>query len=264
MVYPAEIDLMNHLGAGCMQGGHGFQVSGQYQAPFSVGLPVGHLSGGLGNGDKSDLDPWSDGHPIELLLPFAGRHLIIHQNNEIDAQGTAPPDHHLSVDKPVIDPAQHDGHQGSLIEAWPVAAARVAASWGESVRWKTKSTSMARLTPVTTLTDCSDRKRLRTAKRQEPLAISTNTTAGGLYTAANTRCSSVSRSQPVFDTGVRAASTPLICSAAFTSASAIAPWQTTTPRNSSLILFLEILLDSALLLHPLDETRVECSGHVYS
>ena len=56
--------------------------------------------------------------------------------------------------------------------------ARVAASSGESVRWNTKSTSIARFTPVTTLTEGSPRSRFNTAKEQDPLARSTNTTAG--------------------------------------------------------------------------------------
>src|SRR5215203_3605493 len=123
---------------------------------------------------------------------------------------------------------------------------------------------MARFTPVTTLTSGSLRSRLRTAIRQEPLARSTNTTAGCPATAAITRSSSATRSQPLFETGMRAPVRPLICSAACTSAAASGPWHTTTPRSSSLIVLLEVLLDPTLFLHALDEASIECRGHIHS
>ena len=79
--------------------------------------------------------------------------MIIYQDDEIDAQRPAPTDHDLAVHQPVVDAAEHDRHQGVPIALPPASAARAAASPAERSRWKTKSTSMARLTPVTTFTD---------------------------------------------------------------------------------------------------------------
>src|SRR4051812_30552820 len=128
MMNATEIDLVNYLRAGGVQGGHRVQIAGQDQSSLAVGLPISHLARGLGHGDESDVDSGSHRHTVQLLFPLAGRDLIVHQNDEINAQGSAPPDHHLPVDEPVVDPTEEDGHQGSLIDAWPVAAARVAAS----------------------------------------------------------------------------------------------------------------------------------------
>src|SRR5205823_1061573 len=103
-----------------------------------------------------------------------------------------------------------------------------------------------------------------TANRQEPLARSTNTTAGRPSTAARTRSSRVSRSQPVLLTGTSAPGTPLICSAACTKASAREPWHTTTPCNSSLIVLLQILPQAPLFFHSLNQTGIERRGDVDS
>src|SRR3954462_3754026 len=263
VVNAAQVDAMNDLGAGGMQRGHGLEVSGEDQAALSVVLPFPQMRRCVGHTDESDLDLGIHGHPIELLLPVTGSHLIIDQDDEVDSQGAAPSDNYLAVDETVVDSAEHDRHQGILIDFSPAAMARVAASSGESVRWNTKSTSIARFTPVTTLTEGSPRSRFSTANEQEPLARSTNTTAGRPRRAASTRSSSVSRSQPVFDTGTSAPGIPLICSAACTSAPAREPWQTTTPSSSSLIVLLEVLPDSALLLHSLDQAGVEGRGDVH-
>src|SRR6185503_7558445 len=264
VVNAAQVDAMNDLGVGGMQRCHGLEVSGKHQAAFSVVLPFPQMSRCIGHTDESDLDVRIYGHPIELLLPVTGRHLIINQDDEVDPQRPAPSDDYLAVDETVIDPAEHDGHQGILIDFSPAAMARVAASSGESVRWNTKSTSIARFTPVTTLTEGSPRSRFNTAKEQEPLARSTNTTAGMPRRAASTRSSSVSRSHPVFDTGTSAPEIPLICSAACTSAPAREAWQTTPPSSSSLIVLLEVLPDSTLLLHSLDQAGIESRGDIHS
>src|SRR5215204_2587259 len=221
---------MDDLGVGGMQRGHGFGI---------------------------------DGHAIKLLLPVAGRDLIVDQDDQVDPQRAAPSDHHLAVDETVVDSAEHDGHQGILIDFSPAASARAAASSGESERWNTKSTSIARFTPVMTLTEGSPRSRFNTAKEQDPLAKSTNTTAALPRRAVSTRSSSVSRSQPVFETGTSAPGIPLICSAACTSAAAREPWQTTTPSSSSLIILLEVLSHSTLLLHALDQAGVEGRGDIH-
>src|SRR5687767_1878665 len=104
--------------------------------------------------------------------------------------------------------------------------------------------------------------------RHEPAAMSTKTTAGPGPTAVTMRSSRAPRSQPVFDTGVRKPRAPVICSAASMSAAAIDPWATTIPRSGSraalLIVVLQVLAESALLLHPPDEPLVECRGHVHT
>src|SRR5215510_15981018 len=47
-------------------------------------------------------------------------------------------------------------------------------------------------------------------------------------------------------------------------AAASPPWETTTPLNSSLIIFSEILANALLVLHPADEPFVAGCGHIHT
>jgi hypothetical protein len=69
----------------------------------------------------------------------------------------------------------------------PLPTTRRASSPGVMSRWKTKSRSMGRLTPVTTATSSAPRATFRPARAQLPLAMSTKTTAGVDPTASVTR-----------------------------------------------------------------------------
>jgi hypothetical protein len=88
----------------------------------------------LGDGDKADLDLGGNSHAIQVLFPGTGGNLVIHQNDKIDAQWPTPSDDYLAVNKTVVYSAKHNGHQGILIDFSPAAAARLAASAGESDR----------------------------------------------------------------------------------------------------------------------------------
>src|SRR5512137_1291615 len=120
---------------------------------------------------------------------------------------------------------------------------------------------MARFTPVTTFTLGRSRSRASAAIRQDPAAMSTNTTVARSPTAARIRSSRAPRSHPVFETGLSTPRTPLICSAASTNAPASDPWQTTTPW-SSFIVVLQVLPHPAPLLHAPDQPLVERGGDV--
>src|SRR2546427_232024 len=71
------------------------------------------------------------------------------------------------------------------------------------------------------------------------------------------RSESAPESQPSLLPGMRASSTPVIVPTADLSACATAACDTITPRNGSLIVLLQVLLQLAPLRHPLDQSLVE-------
>src|ERR1700694_1937983 len=91
-------------------------------------------------------------HSVQLLLPVARSDQVIHENQKSRVKRLAPTDHHLSMNQPVIDAVKVDPHQlrsTTISEAFPRSAADLAASLGETSVLKTKSRSVARLTPLT-------------------------------------------------------------------------------------------------------------------
>src|SRR5437660_410426 len=98
-----------------------------------------------------DHDLWQHTQPVEVLLPVATADLVIDEHDERDVERLAPADYDLPVDQAVIDAVQRQGHvRGTRIALPPASTARRAASAGGMSRLNTKSSNMARLTPVTT------------------------------------------------------------------------------------------------------------------
>src|SRR5881628_3296062 len=116
---------------------------------------------------------------------------------------------------------------------------------------------MARFTPVTTATSALPRASRTELVRHEPPGRSTNSTAGRAPIAAVSRAARAPESQPSFDTGTSASPTPVMTFTAATNAWATAEWETITPLNGSLIIFLEVFLQLAPLRHPLEQPLVE-------
>src|SRR5439155_807420 len=212
----------------------------------------------FGRGREHHIDVRRDAHAVEILLPFAGANRVVHHHDEADVERLSPAHDHLTVNQTVIDAVELDAHAaGVRIALLPASAARRAASSGGRSRWNTKSSSIARLTPVTTATFVLPLASRMELVRQEPPGRSTNSTAGCSAIAAVTRAVNAPESQPSLLTGTRASSTPVIAATAAFNACATAACETITPRSGSLIVLLEVLLQLALLRHPLEQPLVE-------
>src|SRR5216110_1007385 len=218
-----------------------------------------------GRGCDHHLDLRGHAHAVEILLPFASTHGVVHEHDEADAQRLPPPHDHLAVNQAIVDPVEHDAHAaGVRIARLPASAARRAASTGGRSRWNTKSSSIARFTPVTSaMSDLPLASRMELVK-QDPPGRSTNSTAGWPPIAAVSRAVSAPESQPSLLTETRASSTPVIAATADFSACATAAWDTITPRSGSLIVLLEVLLELAPLRHPLEEALVEVLRRIHA
>src|SRR5205823_9381918 len=211
------------------------------------------------------LDAGGHTHLVKLLLPGARAHRVVHQHDESHVERFPPADHDLAVDQAVVDAVQRDAHAaGVRIARLPASAARRAASAGGRSRWNTKSSSIARFTPVTTAMSDLPRASRTELVRHEPPGRSTNRTAGLPAIACVRRSASAPVSQPSFDTGTSASSTPVIAATAASSAWATAACDTITPRNGSLIVLLEILLQLAALREALEEPVVEGARRVHA
>src|SRR3989454_5037046 len=169
------------------------------------------------------------------------------------------------MNETVVDPVERNGRAaGVRIALPPASAARRAASAGDRSRWNTKSSSMARFTPVTTATSVLPRASRIEVVRQEPPGRSTNSTAGRPSIASASRVVSAPESQPSLLTGTSASPMPVMAATAARSAWATAACDTITPRSGSLIVLLEVLLQLALLGHAADEALVEGLGRIHS
>src|SRR2546423_12049707 len=123
---------------------------------------------------------------------------------------------------------------------------------------------MARATPVPTASgDVTSGSRAELLG-QEPPGRSSNRTAGWLSIARVRRAASAPVSQPSSDTGTSASFTPVIAATAASRAWATAACDTITPRNGSLIVLLEILLQLAALREALEQPVVERAGRVHA
>src|SRR5207237_9207836 len=96
--------------------------------------------------------------------------------------------------------------------------------------------------------------------RHGPPGRSTTRTPGLPASACVRRSASAPVSHPSFDTGTSASSTPVIAATAASSAWATAACDTITPRNGSLIVLLEVLLQLAALREALEQPVVEGAG----
>ena len=96
---------------------------GQEHRAAGVGLP-GREERRRGDGaGELDRHSFRHGHPVEVLFPLIRRDLIVHQEDALDAERPAPPDHHLPMDEPVVHAREDERHQGSRIALPPLAAA---------------------------------------------------------------------------------------------------------------------------------------------
>src|SRR4051812_29627700 len=96
-----------------------------------------------------------NGHAVQLLLPVTRSDDVVDENEKASVERLAPADNNLSVNQPIVDPVQIDSHQvrsTTINEAFPLAAAERAASIGDASVLNTKSRSVARLTPLTSIT----------------------------------------------------------------------------------------------------------------
>src|SRR5690348_4170193 len=103
--------------------------------------------------------------------------------------------------------------------------------------------------------------------------MSANTTDGRPAIASSSRCVSMVRSNPLFETGTRPCSVPAMAWTASTNACETASCASTIPVRRSLIVFLEVLpgdaphrvvVDAAVapFLHPGDQPLVELCRRV--
>src|SRR2546422_9059135 len=205
--------------------------SGEHDPGPRIRFPLGESLGRLGRGREHYIDVRRDAHAVEILLPFAGAHRVVHHHDESDMERLPPAHDHLTVNQTVIDAVEHDTHAGVRIALLPASAARRAASSGGRSRWNTKSSSIARLTPVTTARFVLLLASRMELVRQEPPGRSTNSTAGCWAIAAVPRAVKAPESQPSLLTGTRASSTPVIAATAAFSACATAACETITPRS---------------------------------
>ena len=112
--------------------------------------------------------------------------------------------------------------------AWEQELYRMAVSPDIEVRFVTVAEASVQIPALSSdgrraLVLTGDLETMAALHTANPLARSTKTIAGPVFTAAATRSSSVPRSQPVLETAVSASPTPLICTAASTSAPASGP-----------------------------------------
>src|SRR5438093_5421330 len=227
----------------------------------AIGQPLQRL---LGRGEYH-LDVGRPAHTVDIVLRRTGPHGVVHQHNESHVQGFPPAHDHLAVDQAIVETIQGDAHAaGVRIARLPASAARRAASAGGISRWNTKSSNIARFTPVTTATLVLPRASRTELVRHEPPGRSTNRTAGLLSIACVRRSASAPVSQPSLDTGTSASRTPVIAATAASRACATAAWETITPRSGSLIVFLEILLELTALGKPLEQPVVECPRRIHA
>src|SRR5207247_2176887 len=75
----------------------------------------------IGRAVEVDVHLRGHAHAIELLLPLARRHFVVHENYERDVQRLPPTYDDLSVNQAVIDAVEHEGH---AVAPWTVIAAR--------------------------------------------------------------------------------------------------------------------------------------------
>src|SRR5690349_17350443 len=269
MVHAADVDAVNVVPRGGDQRRQRVHVAHEQNPRPRVGLPFAEMPRHFGDGGEDDVDPRWHAHAIEILLPGAVAHLVVHQHDETDVERLAPTDHDLAVNETVVEPDQGQAHAaGMRIARDPASTARFAASAGGRSRWKTKSSSIARFTPVTTASSPRPRASRMALERQEPPGRSTNSTAGRPPTAVSIRSTSALGSHPSLLTDCRASATPEIVRTAPTSAAASSACDTMTPTVPaaavSLIVLFEILPDLRPLLHLPDQPLVELAGDVHA
>src|SRR5438105_1556602 len=130
---------------------HAADVAGKNKSRSRIDGVFRMIANGGTNIYEANLHVRRNRHPIELFLPVARCHEIIDENEETDVEWLAPPDDDLTVDQAVINAVEVDTHQRptTISDAFPRTAVERAASVGDTSVLKTKSRSVARLTPLT-------------------------------------------------------------------------------------------------------------------
>ena len=76
---------------------------------------------------KKDVHLGRHAHAVELLLPVARRHGVVHEHDELEAERLAPTHHDLSMNQAVVDSKELQRHFGAppiaTIDALPRSAA---------------------------------------------------------------------------------------------------------------------------------------------
>src|SRR5688572_3103220 len=164
MMDSSEIDLAHPRQLHEAQ--HRLDVAGEEDARTLVALVHRQCPGSILDGVEIDVHLRRRPHAIQLLLPIAARHLIIHEDDEADVERLAPADHDLSVNEPIVHAIENETH-GRLpppiatIAARPRSSACFAASIGGGCSANAKSSSIGRLAPATSSTSSRSRNTLR-------------------------------------------------------------------------------------------------------
>src|SRR2546423_88565 len=151
MMDAAEVDAADRSDA-LRQAVHGLRISSDQNAGPRVGRVTGVVSDRCVDVGEVDVHLGRHRHSVQLLLPIARSDQIIYENEKSRVQWLTPTDHHLPMNQPVIDAVKVDPHQlrsTTISDAFPRSAADLAASLGETAVLKTKSRSVAKLTPLT-------------------------------------------------------------------------------------------------------------------
>ena len=143
-----------------------------------AGLPRGQLRRRLRHGGEPDLDLGRHRHPVEVLLPGARRHLSSTSTMSSMPSGRPQPITTWPWTSRSSTRQSTIGIRAPGSPSRPAIAARAAASSSGSVAVEDEVHQHGEVDAGDDLAVVLARSRLSTAKRQEPLARSTNTTAG--------------------------------------------------------------------------------------
>src|SRR3989454_955639 len=145
---PAQVDPLHAMAVGG-QGGERVDAAREQDTGSRIRLPFGEPLNRFGDGGEAHLDMRGHPHAIQVLLPVARAHRVVDEHDEAHVERLPPTHDHLAVNQTVVYSVEHDAHAaGVRMALLPASPARRAASRGGRSRWNTKSSSIARLTPV--------------------------------------------------------------------------------------------------------------------
>src|SRR2546427_6121520 len=179
MVYATHVESLHLRHTGSERDSR-VDVPHEQEPDARIRFPSGQQLRRLLHGREDHFDLRRYAHPVEVLLPVAAAHFVIDEDDERDVERLSPAHDDLPVDQAIIDAVERERHAGvTRIALAPASTARRAASAGEMSRLNTKSSSIARVTPVTTAMSAPPRFAYRAELvKHEPPGRSTNSTAG--------------------------------------------------------------------------------------
>src|SRR5678816_2997231 len=92
------------------QPGHRLDVTGQDCTAPVIALVDGELLGRTLHRLEMHVHLGRHTHAIQLLFPFAARDLIVHENDEREAERLSPSDDDLAMNEPIVDAKELNGH----------------------------------------------------------------------------------------------------------------------------------------------------------